>query len=231
MVRAQRDAPASFPNILNHLSDDVKLEFWHLVQRLVAEARFPAVICHHFGRWRSADHFHLHIVTRRTDFAHFTASKMTPPGNAHQIIDQITRKEAALVERHINDFKTPEIAAIRQSPPPRKAKYFAPSEWGDFRVELHATFPWVLFVPKVPFVYSRDAARVPHELMVNRSAAFDVIFLFAEQYELADVSFRSNTSSAYGSNSQAMSSTGMQTGPMQTRFTASFLYTHLTSIG
>jgi hypothetical protein len=198
MIRAQRDAPANFPNILNHLPDDIKIEFWHLVQRLVADARFPAVICHHFGRWRSADHFHLHIVTRRTDFANFTAGKMTPPGNVPSILEQIARKETALIERHLNQFKGPEIDAIRQSPPLRKAKHFAPSEWGDFRIELHPTFPWVLFIPKVPFVYSKDAARVPVELMANRSDAFNAIFLFAQQYELSDVRLRSNASSEFG---------------------------------
>jgi diadenosine tetraphosphate (Ap4A) HIT family hydrolase len=128
MIRAQRDAPANFPNSLNHLPDDIKIEFWHLVQRLIAEARFPAVICHHFGRWRSADHFHLHIVTGRTDFANFTAGKMTPPGNVPSILEQIARKETALIEGHLNQFKGPEIDAIQQSPPPRKAKHFAPSE-------------------------------------------------------------------------------------------------------
>jgi hypothetical protein len=142
-------------------------------------------------RFLSTDHFHLHIVTRENDFADVTAGKMTNPGDVQAIIDQIARKEAALVKRHLNDFKAPEIAAIRQTPPPRKAKDFAPSEWGDFRIELHATFPWVLFV------YNRDAARVPHELMVNRAAAFNTIFLFAQQYELANVSFPSNTSSTY----------------------------------
>ena len=182
MIRTQRDN-TSLSNDLDDFSDDVKQEFWHLVQKVVADSKVPSLLCHHFGTWRSADHFHVHLVTRKEDFAKYTASKVKN-GDYQQIMNKLDSKEGFLIKRHLEEFKRTEIADIRKNPPKLIAEKKCPDEWGDFKVELDEVYPWVKFIPKTPQVFSRDTRVVLEELRKYRDEAFTQMHMFASAWEL-----------------------------------------------
>lgn len=194
IVRSKRELPAdAISNNLEYFSEENKREFWHLVQKVVADARVPSYLCHHFGKWRSADHFHVHIVCNKNDFGNYVERKTQI--SSESVVKMINDKEKYLIRRHINEFKMPEIKEIRE-------KYInmtvgdeeiAPSEWGGYRVELDSTYPLIKFIPKSPIKYSKDPREIQKELEYYRNDCFSKMFTLADHYKFEGVFLFSNS--------------------------------------
>ena len=182
MIRTHRDAEDTTNN-LNNFPLEMKQEFWHLCQKVVADCRIPSILCHHFGEWRSAGHFHVHIVTKKTDFAKYTASKVSDAGY-DAILAKLESKEKFLIKRHLNEFKAPEVADLKKNPPERDERNFCSGEWKDFRVELDPVYPWVKFIPKEAQVFSSDQREIQKQLETYREQAFSQMCEFAEHHKL-----------------------------------------------
>ncbi|OHT06589.1 hypothetical protein TRFO_25332 [Tritrichomonas foetus] len=194
IIRAKRDADKSFQNNLEDFDDPLKDEFWHIVQQTVAETKKPSMICHHFGGWRSADHFHVHIVLKKRDFADYVSKRTNHPENEQKIIDLISQKSEQLVNRHLNEFKAQEIKDLKSSLEANRNKFthekFEDDEFGGFRIELDRDYPWIKFIPVEQPQYSRDPKEVQKQLKEYRQKCFSAMFLFAEQVAcLKDVFF------------------------------------------
>ena len=181
MIRTHRDAEDTNNN-LNNFPLEVKREFWHLCQKVVADSRIPSLLCHHFGEWRSAGHFHVHIVTRKADFTKYTESKVKD-ARRDAILAKLDSKERFLIKRHLNEFKAPEVAALKKDPPQRDEQNFCSGEWKDFRVELDPVYPWVKFIPKEPQVFSSDQREIQKQLETYREQAFSQMCEFAEHHK------------------------------------------------
>ena len=188
IIRSRRDLEDKIPNILEELNDQMKDEFWHMVQQIVADVQRPAMLCHHFGNWRSAPHFHIHIFLQKRDFAKYTAFKENHPEKEKQIIDLISEKNKFLVERHLNEFKKPEIEELKKNP-----IHFEPhnleNEYMEYKIELDKEYPWVKFIPKVQPKYSRDPHQIQKELRENRQNCFSAMYRFAKEKNFKGVLF------------------------------------------
>jgi diadenosine tetraphosphate (Ap4A) HIT family hydrolase len=187
IIRCGRNAPPAFPNDLEDFPPDVKHLFWHLVQQLVAECRFGCVLCHHYGDWRSAPHFHVHVIAQKQDFAKYTEAKVGRSITTEQILKAINQTEVVLVKRHLEKFKRNELMELRNIVPVLNESNFAELELDGFRIELDPTYPWVKFIPKIPFVYSQDRHEVLTELETNRRNAFSTMHKFAMTHKLTGV--------------------------------------------
>lgn len=183
IIRARRDMEKSIPNILEDFDDDMKTEFWHMVQQVVADTQKPSMLCHHFGGWRSADHFHVHIVLKKREFAEYVAKKANNMDNLQQIIDLISNKSEQLVRRHLEEFKKPEIEEIKKNGPERFDEEHVEfsDDFDEYRVELDKEYPWIKFIRKVPPKYSQDQREIPGQLQHYRQECFSRMYLYATE--------------------------------------------------
>lgn len=183
MVRSLRELEHEIDKNLDNFPDSLKHSFWEMVQNLVAEMRVPCILCHHFGTWRSADHFHVHICMQKESFAKFTAAKSGKPESYQAIVEKIMNKEKFLMERHLNEFKAKEIQELRKNPPAIDENNLAGETWGDFDIELDPVYPWVKFVPQEPQVFPRDPNEVRAKLEEYRTDAFAAMHGFAVEHK------------------------------------------------
>lgn len=185
IIRSHRDSRDAYGNILEEFPDPVKHEFWKMAQEVVDDARTCSTLCHHFGEWRSADHFHVHVVTGKDAFAKYTASKGGSHRDFEMIRSKLDAKEAQLIRRHLEEFKRTEVEDLERCPPVRDDQKFCPLEWGDFRLELDPVYPRVLFIPLTPQTYPRDPRAIPAIRENYRSVAFSHMVAFARANQLS----------------------------------------------
>lgn len=207
IIRAARNQENSISNILENFGIQLATEFWHIVQQVVADTKKPSMLCHHFGEWRSAKHFHVHIVMNKRDFADYVAKKAGNQGDIPTIIQLISDQSQKLVNRHLTEFKAPEIEQIKNTRPETFGDdHQFLNEYGDYRVELDRDYPWIKFIPKVPLTYSSDPKEIQNQLRRYRQDCFSTMYIYAQEVaQLENVRFyvfrTSNTTSLeYGLN-------------------------------
>lgn len=183
IIRARRELEDSISNNLEDFDKDTKTEFWHMVQQVVADTKKPSMLCHHYGGWRSASHFHVHIVLTKRDFAEYVAKKANNQDNLQHIIDLISKKSEQLVKRHLEEYKRPEIDEIKNDRPDEFDEDHEPfkDEYGEYRVELDRDYPWIKFIRKVPPEYSKDQREVPAQLQHYRQECFSTMYSYATE--------------------------------------------------
>ncbi|KAH0793297.1 hypothetical protein GPJ56_002785 [Histomonas meleagridis] len=198
IIRTRREIPIdAISNNLEDFNDENKQEFWHIVQQVVAEAQIPIVLCHHFGGWRSADHFHVHLVCKHSGFAKYVSYKTKVEQN--QILQKLESTEKYLTNRHMNKFKKDDIKCLEENLPELDPDNFAPKEWGDYKVELDSVYPRIKFIPKQVQVFStNNNKQIQIELTKYRSECFTAMITLAEQLGFENVYLFSNISFVYG---------------------------------
>ena len=199
IIRTRREIQNDvISNNLEDFNEENKQEFWHIVQQVVAEAKIPIVLCHHFGGWRSADHFHVHLVCKKTDFAKYVSYKTKVDQN--QILQKLESKEKFLIDRHLNEFKKEDIKYLEDNLPDLDPENYAPKEWGDYNVELDSVYPRIKFIPKQVQVFSANPKQIQSELSKYRSDCFTAMFTLAEELGFENVFLFSNISFVFGLN-------------------------------
>lgn len=183
IIRARRELENSISKNLEDFDSDMKTEFWHMVQQFVADTKKPSMLCHHYGEWRSAPHFHVHIVLKKRDFAEYAANKANNKDNLQQIIDLISKKSEQLVRRHLEEYKRPEIEEIKNDRPDEFDEDHPQfrDEYGEYRVELDKEYPWIKFIRKVPPKYSQDPREIPVQLQHYRQECFSTMYKYANE--------------------------------------------------
>ena len=180
-----RNKPGITPDYSNDLSTftrELKDEFWYIVQEMAHRLQCPCLLCHHFGNFRSADHFHVHIVVNSANFAKFAVSKMEKPENPKIIQDQIERKCQYLIKRSL-EYKKGEIEEImkyKESHPTNEST--CEEEWGDWIIEIHNYLPRINFIPKQPILYYKEPEKVIPQLQQLRESVFDAMTSFAKKH-------------------------------------------------
>lgn len=211
IIRARREMEDSVSNNLEDFDDETKTEFWHMVQQIVADTKKPSMLCHHYGGWRSANHFHVHIVFQKRDFAEYVARKANNMDDLQHIIDLISKKSEQLVKRHLEEFKKPEVEEIKNDRPDEFDEDHVPfkDEYGEYRVELDNEYPWIKFIRKVQPKYSSDQREVIAQLQKYRQECFSTMYSYAT--EVANLSsvffsffFFTNFSFEFGLSLQGM---------------------------
>lgn len=186
IVREPKSPSTEISNDLGKFDNTLQSEFWHLIQKLVSSVRIPCWLCHHYGGWRSAPHFHVHIVTSKSKFAEFASKKTDPPTDPAKIIAKIESTEERLVQRHLTQFKKDDIQQLLENKPEIDEDDFALTELNNFNIELDPVYPWVKFVPKEPLQFSKDQLQVVQELENYRKDCYETMHQFSEIFRLTD---------------------------------------------
>jgi len=181
IIRSKREIEKDFPFDLYTFNIDFQDEFWYLVQKTVAKSQIPTFLCHHFGEWRSADHFHVHLVVNNAQFAKFVAKESPKPIDEANVISKINKKSEYLVIRQMK-FQNEELEVIRNMKITSEDQF--PTEWEDYYIEIHPYFSRVSFIPKAPLMYSQDSKVVNEQLKTYRTNVFKAMRAFADKYGL-----------------------------------------------
>ena len=180
IIRSRRDITPDFSNDLSTFSRPLKDEFWFIVQYMVAKINCPCLLCHHFGDFRSADHFHVHIVVKPADFARYAVRCMGGGGNANEVAQKIESKCQVLIRKHFG-YKAKELEEIAKMTPDKFGE--CETECGDFRLEIHEFFPRISFIPKEPILYETDPKKLIPQLQYLREKVFDAMTSFAKSHK------------------------------------------------
>ena len=180
IIRSRTDITPDYENDLSTFNRELKNEFWFIVQQMAARLACPSVLCHHFGNFRSADHFHVHLVIKPRDFANFVCQKMENPENPQNIADQIEHKCQYLIKRHM-EYKKEELETISKMTVTNDN--LCETEWGDYRIEIHDYYPRINFIPKKPIMYAQDKNEVIAQLQQLRENVFQAMTDFAKHHK------------------------------------------------
>lgn len=182
IIRSRTDIEPDHGNNLFDFDRPHKNEFWFLVQQIVYQLQCPCLLCHHFGNFRSADHFHVHIVVKSKDFAAFASKKMEGKEVPQVIEDQIEKKCQILIKKHFQ-YKEEELSNIEMIKP--KSENLCEKEWDDYILELHEFYPRISFIPKQPILYEKDPERVFTQLQILREKVFKAMVSFARHHKFS----------------------------------------------
>ncbi|EAY19943.1 hypothetical protein TVAG_401970 [Trichomonas vaginalis G3] len=179
IIRSRTDIEPDHGNNLFDFDRPHKNEFWYIVQHVVAILQCPCLLCHHFGNFRSADHFHVHVVVKSKDFADFASKKMEGKETPKVIYDQIEKKCQFLIKKHFQ-YKEDELHLIETVKP--VSDKLCETEWEDYYVEIHEYFPRINFIPKKPILYEKDPQRLLQQLQYLRESVFKAMVSFARYH-------------------------------------------------
>ena len=183
IIREKPESEFNGPNNLSQFPRQLLDDFWYLLQQTVADLQAPSMLCHHFGNWRSAEHFHVHIIVNNNDFINYVIKKSTNLIDKNLIDSKFEKKMEFLVERQFG-FKNEEIRIIKEKKPISNKEFL--KEWKDFLIELHPFFSRVNFIPKKPLVYSNIKSEVIVQLNKNRESVLLAMTSFADYYGFKD---------------------------------------------
>lgn len=180
IIRAVKDKEETLTNDLTEFSDSLKNEFWHIVEKIQYDFRYDMMLSHHFGFFRSANHFHVHLLVHKNDFGQYCTRKNTSSSlSSDDIAKHIEKRCRKLMERYC-EYKVSDYKEIEAKKPDNPKK--CPSEYKGYRIEIHPYFARINFFNMKPYEYSEDDNVLRKQIQNYRQEIVDVMVSFAKEY-------------------------------------------------